>query len=220
MKNDVINDGIYKSFLELKHEFYLKGVATDVKENYLDHFNREQIDICFSIYNSVKQRKTRNLDKIIQMSFAKDCIEGHKDDVFVFLTLTFTDGYLASTSRETRRRYVQRFLQKNSTTYFANIDFGEKNGREHYHAVILSKNKINPKKWSYGNLDIRTIGQDKNSLKRVKNYILKINNHSYKDSTNQIRLIYPKRNLIYAVINWIYPNEYQRYKKRWYAEQN
>ena len=56
----------------------------------------------------------------------------------VFVTLTFTDDCLASTSPETRRRYVARFCKAHSSGYVGNIDFGGKNNREHYHAVILT----------------------------------------------------------------------------------
>lgn len=82
------------------------------------------------------------------------------DDV-VFLTLTFNDDVLSSTSQITRRRYVQRFLTSCHALYVANIDFGAldeykdskgkiKKGthREHYHAVVGAR--VSVKRWHYG----------------------------------------------------------------------
>lgn len=52
-----------------------------------------------------------------------------------FCTLTFRPDVLASTSPETRKTYVARFLKATFGAYVANLDYGGKNGREHYHAV-------------------------------------------------------------------------------------
>ena len=54
----------------------------------------------------------------------------------VFATFTFTDEALKATSAKTRRRYVSWACKAFTDEYVANIDFGAKNGREHYHAIL------------------------------------------------------------------------------------
>lgn len=55
-----------------------------------------------------------------------------------FVTLTFSDLCFNTTSAKTRRTYATRFLKSlcDNVNYVANVDYGDKNGREHYHAVV------------------------------------------------------------------------------------
>lgn len=53
----------------------------------------------------------------------------------VFITFTFSDQAL-KTDEKTRRVYVSRCLRDLSKDYIANIDYGTKSEREHYHAII------------------------------------------------------------------------------------
>lgn len=105
----------------------------------------------------------------------------------LFLTLTFTDDVLSSTSQKTRRTYVARFLKSHGLDYVANIDFGEKNGREHYHCVFGS-NFIDPNSWSYGSIDFIHITKTPN---KIAQYINKLTFHSVKDTTGF--LIYSRK---------------------------
>lgn len=117
----------------------------------------------------------------------------------LFLTLTFTDEVLTTTSQATRRRYVSRLLGAFKVPYVANIDFGNdddyiddkgnaKKGtnREHYHAVI-QLSRINSKLWIYGNLDFKRV-YNSNDL-RMARYLTKLQYHAIKSPK---RLIYPK----------------------------
>ena len=109
----------------------------------------------------------------------------------VFVTLTFRDDVFETTSVETRRRYVARFLKQSCDTYVANIDFGEKNGREHYHAIVDSK--INPLEWKYGSCNVERIRPCKNDSVAVSKYLTKLTSHAIKESTGHAyRLIYSK----------------------------
>lgn len=109
-----------------------------------------------------------------------------------FLTLTFTDDVLARTSSKTRREYVTRFLKKISTNYVANIDFGARKGREHYHAIVQS-NFIDSHLWLYGNLDFESINFTDNSSVLLSKYISKLVNHAIKDTCKRNYIIYPKQ---------------------------
>jgi len=113
----------------------------------------------------------------------------------LFLTLTFTDKTLAKTSDETRRRYVARFLKQFDCEYVANIDFGEENEREHYHAV-LNTSFINPLSWQYGNLDVKQVrnATDKElDCIRLAKYVAKLTNHAIKETTKRNSLIYSRK---------------------------
>ena len=108
-----------------------------------------------------------------------------------FVTLTFTNKVLKKTSLKTRRLYVTQFLKKFSFNYVANIDFGFKNGREHYHAV-LSTEFLDPKVWPYGHLDYELIRVNEKSIDKLSLYVSKLTNHAIKTTTKRTALIYPK----------------------------
>lgn len=110
----------------------------------------------------------------------------------VFLTITFRDDVLAKTSPETRRQYVRKWLKDNSTKYVANIDFGGKNGREHYHAV--SDARIDPLSWPYGNCGVEKVRYAPESKSPVKlaKYVSKLTNHAIKETTKRCALIYSR----------------------------
>lgn len=110
----------------------------------------------------------------------------------IFLTLTFTDKVLETTSENTRKRYVARALKEMSDTYIANIDYGKKNEREHYHAIVLA-DKVSQKQWKYGNLDFERVraNQETSPVKLAK-YITKLTNHAIKETVRQNRLIYSR----------------------------
>ena len=135
--------------------------------------------------NKAKYERVKRLKKRITKMLAYDCL---------FLTLTFSDQKidLESTKQETRRKYVQRFLNDLRVNYVANIDFGEKNGREHYHALVC-KSKIDPSLWSYGALNIkRVITSDQDTNKRLAKYIAKLTNHAIKESVGNTRILYSR----------------------------
>lgn len=110
----------------------------------------------------------------------------------LFLTLTFTDKCLNSTSPETRRKYVRRFLKENSVRYVANKDFGATNGREHYHAVVLVKGKLNYSKWRYGCLNGQKIRLNGTSNTKLAKYVSKLTNHAIKETCKRSVLIYSR----------------------------
>ena len=112
----------------------------------------------------------------------------------IFLTFTFTDEVLENTNQQTRRKYIERFLKQFCNNYVANIDFGSKNGREHYHAIVNCQ--VDYKKWLYGAVNgIRIRNQDKDII-RTSKYINKLTWHAFKASTRNGKFITPR--LIYS----------------------
>lgn len=111
----------------------------------------------------------------------------------LFLTLTFTDETLANTSAETRRKYVRRFLKAQCPVYVANIDFGEKNEREHYHALVRS-DRIDYKPWhKYGAIKGERVQTSDVDLTRTAKYIAKLSKHAIKKTAGKgVRIIYSR----------------------------
>jgi len=135
---------------------------------------------CEKINHAYRQRVKRLRRNITAMLLQGTCF---------FVTLTFSDETLAKTTAETRRRYVTRFLKTQSDTYCANIDFGSKNNREHYHGIILA-DKVDFAEWDkYGFSNGKAIRNADDSIKLAK-YISKLTNHAIKDTTKGARAIY------------------------------
>lgn len=118
-----------------------------------------------------------------------------KDGKAIFLTLTFTDSVLAATSELTRRSYVSRFLKEQCSNYLANIDFGSKSEREHYHAIVkpLGK-KIDLGKWAkYGLINAQRIKNTDADLVRTAKYVAKLTFHALKTVGQRYRLIFSRK---------------------------
>lgn len=127
------------------------------------------------------QRVARLRSKVGYMVRKSDCC---------FVTLTFTDEVLARTSADTRHRYVKRWLKSNFACGIANIDFGAKNGREHYHAIVPGA-RISHDSWKYGAVKGKTIKQaDDSAVQKVACYTAKLVNHAIKETTKGCRSIY------------------------------
>lgn len=110
----------------------------------------------------------------------------------VFLTLTFTDEVLQNTSYLYRRQnLVCPFLKSISSEYVGNIDFGKKNGREHYHAVLLTDTD-DFSGWTYGFYKAEKVRKEGVDALRVAKYISKLTNHAIKETTKRNALIYSR----------------------------
>lgn len=138
---------------------------------------------CERLSNSYYQRVNRVHKRIALIMDFDECL---------FLTLTFTDKCLSSTTPETRRQYVRRWLDKNCILYVANIDYGSKNGREHYHAFCLPYGHIDYKSFGHGAVN----GKPKynNNDKAISKYIAKLTNHAIKATTKNHKIIYSRQN--------------------------
>lgn len=130
-------------------------------------------------------RKTRLWKYIYAMMLQSDTV--------VFLTFTFTDKVFDKTSYDTRKKYVQRFLKDQAAYYIANIDFGEENGREHYHAIAIGH--FDYGSWhKYGSIKGLPVHRSVDDAKRLSKYVSKLTNHAIKKTTGAVRVIY-SRNL-------------------------
>jgi len=132
-----------------------------------------------------------------------------------FITLTFTDEVLARTTEKQRRLLVVRFLKTICYSYVANIDFGDKTEREHYHAIVEPlpfcfaswqngkvwyENMPDLRAWieNYGIVSCEKVGDTEKDEKKVAKYTAKLSAHAIKLSTingdgRVPRIIYSRR---------------------------
>jgi len=197
-KSYLLNCGIYDDYKHADFDinWYLSGKTYNSKINLFDNEDKAYDFLNNLLIVLPKEYKECLRIRMAEFKRGQRLNYKIKDIVFsdygipLFLTLTFNDKVLNSTSKDTRRRYVARWLKDNSIKYVANIDFGEKNGREHYHAVVLVSNNIDYTSWLYGALNGQKI-INKNPYK-LKNYINKLTNHAIKKTAKQNRLIYSR----------------------------
>lgn len=185
-------------------------------------FDTSQELRCF--FNSTRREDLLEAEKIIKAEYNRITRLRSRISLFLnckeptnFLTLTFSDKILQNSTPTDRRRYVQRYLKSQSSYYIANIDYGEKKGREHYHAVILGKIDLEP--WrKYGHILSEKVGNRKeltrknvpkryrnldeptqkrlmlaDTEKKISKYVAKLTNHAIKETTKRSVMIYSKQ---------------------------
>lgn len=121
----------------------------------------------------------------------------------IFLTLTFTDDFLNRTSSGYRRQVVTRYLKSLSTYYVGNIDFGEENDREHFHAIVVCDH-VDLTTWKHGFIYAQKVKRSSNPLRMAK-YISKLTNHAVKATCKRNSLIYSRQ----TFEEWLENNPYK-----------
>ncbi len=197
LKSEVLKTELPALQREISHIFYMHDVKHDCEDTkfsnalFLDELLREEKPLYWEearkINHASFNRNTRLYYRIKSMLQTGNCL---------FLTLTFTDEVLHKTNEQTRRKYVIWFLGQFKTKYIANIDFGKKNGREHYHAVI-QLDEIDHKLWLYGAINFERVRYNPNDStadapKRLAKYTSKLTNHAIKETAKRQAMIYSR----------------------------
>lgn len=172
-----------------------------------DEFGSDVVRVCRNIEVARYKRAQRARSRVGQ--------EIEQGNAY-FVTLTFKDEVLDKTSEETRRRYVSRAFKAIGKNYLANIDYGSKTEREHYHGLVVVKEGClaswkNGKRqykdmpdfrdWTknYGFVDIKRVKPNEKDMKKVTSYTAKLGAHAVKESTLKgvapPRLIYSRNRL-------------------------
>ena len=154
-------------------------------------------------YNLVKNDSDVKQVESIQLSYRKKALRIktylnawlEKGSV-IFGTLTFTDDVLNNTSSKTRKRYVERYLKNADVAYIANVDYGAKNDREHYHFIIATGNKNKLENWQYGFFNLKLVGNSESDSIKVSKYVSKLTNHAIKNTNKRCVIIYSKNKTI------------------------
>lgn len=159
--------------------------TTELFSECLDKGLNKELLEAYKINEAYWRRLRRLRQRVEEMLLSGPCL---------FLTLTFTDDTLQSTTEKQRRVSVSRYLKQFNCKYVANIDFGAENHREHYHAVIQCK-KIDTTSWhKFGAIyieKVRSNGIEKNG-KRLSKYVCKLSNHAIKETTRRCSLLYSR----------------------------
>ena len=192
LKAEVLKTGVNKKVSSIDRAKYLlcrDGIipSYDVDSAYIDvlfKYGKTYIDESRKINNASYKRVERLKERIKTYLLMGQCI---------FLTLSFKPSVLAETSKDTRRQYVRKYLKEFSDYFVANIDFGGKNGREHYHAIIVA-DKVDYSIWrtKCGRINGKLIHSVKDSEVKLAKYVSKLTNHAIKETTKRNCYIYSR----------------------------
>lgn len=128
-------------------------------------------------YFTEEKRKYRRL--ISKRARIKADISRIIEKECIFLTLTFDEIHINMLDK---RRSVVRWLKGLKCNYIGNVDYGEENGRIHYH-VIVQTDFVNYASYKYGDIDGERIKVKK--VDALKKYIVKLTNHACKKSADK-----------------------------------
>lgn len=189
----LVDSGVYSRYCRcmkyknccnlLRNEFNLsiEKLKNNLISSIIEPFKLFDLLVCKRYYLSLRS-KVHRLRKRLDSYF--NCY-----DNLVFLTLTFTDSVLLSTTFSTRRTYVRKFLKSCCNDYVANVDFGDLHCREHYHAIVT--NFVDYSSWSFGAVNGKRIVVKNSGA--FAHYLDKLTSHAYKVGTGlSTRLIYSK----------------------------
>ena len=185
LRQAVVEGGLDRQWSKAHKKAFFEGDTGDLEAIRL-LYGEEVYTMAKNVSRSTYERYKRVFLKTSQMVLSGKA---------VFLTLTFTDEVLSKTSPETRRRYVSRALKAFSEVYVANVDYGAKKMREHYHAIVLFGGDGFKEvfQWPYGFFDAERVRTSEGDSKATSKYITKLSRHSMKDTGRAVRLIYSKR---------------------------
>ena len=129
---------------------------------------------------SARKQKKKRANKVIRAMF--ECY-----DELYWITLTWSPQYLDGLKENVRRKYVQQFLNDNCRYYCANIDYGSKKQREHFHAVVAWNRSEKMPEWKYGWKRFKRIRKpESNEPYRITGYMLKLVNHAGKVTSGSL----------------------------------
>lgn len=191
IKKVLLAHNLDAQFSKARRKAY-KGDRSDLTD-FEDCFGLEFARVARNLDSARYQRSKRVMVKV-----GRSVLSGNA----FFVTLTFKDKVLESTSEETRRRYVSRALRDIGFAYVANIDYGDQTQREHYHAIVepypfcLASWKNGKKEYQdmpdfrewckkYGFVKIEKIGNTEEDEKKVAKYTAKLSRHALKKSTSK-----------------------------------
>ncbi len=189
LKQRLIDNGAVNAYRSMKRSEWLYGmhgeiVDISITDKFLiDSLTALELKECDRIYHAHLERVLRLKKRIKSILNSKHCL---------FITFTFTNDILAKTSAQTRRKYVTRYLNLFCGDYVANIDFGSKTDREHYHAVLGFDILLHTPIWKYGFINIKHITKTDKTDTKLAKYVAKLTNHAIKETAKGNKMIYAK----------------------------
>lgn len=146
LRAELLEEGTYRNYTQRRKEAFRDFLFDDMYREVQKVDERTGEIDCSKVLNAAffgieedtleeceKIRKCKNEQRKKVEEHVKYILSKDYYDTF-FLTFTFSDETLKKTSAGTRKQKVRRILGS-CEDYILNIDYGEKNGREHYHAI-------------------------------------------------------------------------------------
>ena len=195
-KAEVIRSGLCVTEKQVSRAFYAQMLLDTTGEyiySEMDTQRAEELQLYHRMFNLENWQEAHRINKAsyARVRRLKTRIASMlKNGECLFLTLTFTDEILGKTTEDTRRQAVRRYLKSFGVPYVANIDYGKKNGREHYHGVIQIP-RINYSAYTYGAINGERIRSVEDYTKLSK-YVAKLTNHAIKQTNKRQVIIYSK----------------------------
>ena len=130
-------------------------------------------------YNRIKERRKKGIQRY--KKYATKMFEYYFE--LYWCTFTISEEWIGKKTKEEFKKELQKWLKKNAKDYIANIDFGEKNERLHFHAIVASKE--NYFTWKYGHLFVKEINIRKGT-EAIARYANRFANHATKSTAQKV----------------------------------
>lgn len=201
-KSTILKTDLCKRINAIDKKTYLNSLDGVIQDydldnkyfNLLNEYDYKDIQEARKINKASFYRIRRLKERVTNMLLSGHCI---------FCTFNFRDDVLNSTTADTRRQYVRKYLKQFNCLYVANIDFGsdkeytDRKGnkrkgtsREHYHALICI-DKL-PMNWTLGFQFLEHVRIKNSTDVKLSKYISKLSNHAIKETTKRSCLIYSR----------------------------
>jgi hypothetical protein len=188
-------DNVLRRIIQSIYSCWNRGLKP-IADEYLDVLFRlypDEFENAVVVHRYVDALHSFNTSRTTRKQRLKAKINKWRCEYYVcFVTLTFNDDFLNYSSFEHRKEKVREVLNESCIDYVANIDFGEKKGREHYHAICCGlKDYALKNLWKYGYFKIEPLRDGTEG--KVIEYIDKLCNHAVKDSVGFSTLMYCRK---------------------------
>ena len=217
LKQEMLKNGKYSTLKKFDKELYKKyqlGIKDYISGENEEEKNKNKSELIYELLKKYGIEFTlREINAYIQVNNnkrQKGCrLKNHisyymrKKYKLVFATFTFNDETIKK-DKKYRKETITRTLNKNINIidYIGNVDYGEENGREHYHYILILKKEFEPKTkvstiiskkirkfnevtnlnidYKFGYTTYELIGKEDKDRDKVKNYITKLTLHGMK----------------------------------------
>lgn len=153
---------------------------------YISSFNHDfkaMYDKCLRTIPNQKKKKSR-LKNFISKYIFNDCLKAY------FITWTFSDKELKSKLTSRKKKVISYLKNLDGVKAFAlNVDYGELNGREHFHIILSCNNRLDFNSFN-NNIDLELVNKNAKDKIAIATYITKLSNHATKSTTNYTKIYY------------------------------
>lgn len=173
-------------------------------DNFSDILSEDDFKLEIRFKQNRKNKRNRTKRNLMEILRFYQVING--DKTLVFGTCTLNDKTL-KLKPETIDKKLNFWLKEHFRWVIVNIDYGKKNERKHYHFIGITTEQLetthqksktgfeifelNNKTYEMGwEPSLLIVDFNKNDIDKTINYLLKLNNHSNKETTsNRTRVI-------------------------------